>query len=254
MSEEVIVRSAAEARPAPATSDGAAFLQVIERASRDSSVDVAKMQALLDMRERVVAWEAEREFKAALSRLQPRLPRITKQGTIVVPAKDGRTGHRTPYAKYEDINKAVRPLLAEEGFSVSYSFEGNICHCTLSHRDGHSKIGSTPPLPMDNTGSKNAVQAVGSMMAYAKRYALCNALDIVTVEQDDDAAATGYLTEDQLNKVRDLILACDLSRDAERKFLELMDAPSVEQIQQSRFDAAMVALNKKYQQVQRSRR
>jgi hypothetical protein len=223
---------------------GDSFLAVIAAAARDPRVDVGKMQQLLEMRERVTAWEAEREFKAALSRIQPKLPRITKQGTIVVPGRDGKQGHRTPFAKYEDITKAVRPLLAEEGFSLSYSFEGNVCRCTLSHRDGHSKVASTPPLPMDKTGSKNDVQAVGSMMSYAKRYALCNVLDIVTVDQDDDAHLTGTITDDQALQIRDMISECGMDAARKAKLLEFAGAPSIEQIQRHAYERVIEALRK----------
>ncbi|HWR52945.1 MAG TPA: ERF family protein [Bryobacteraceae bacterium] len=229
---------------------GDAFLAVIAAAARDPQVDVGKMQQLLEMRERMIAKEAEREFVAALSRLQPKLPRITKQGTISVPGKDGRQGHKTPFAKYEDITKEVRPLLAEEGFSVSYSFDGSTCRCTLSHRDGHSKVASTPPLPMDKTGSKNDVQAVGSMMSYAKRYALCNVLDIVTVDQDDDAHLAGTITNEQALQIRDMISECGLNKERVTKLLAIAGVTTVEHIQKHQYDAIMESLRTTLRQKQ----
>ncbi len=236
----------------PATAQGDALLAVIAAAAQDPRVDVQKMQALLDMKLQIVRESAAQEFAVAMSRLQPKLPRIVKNGRIEF------NGASQPYAKYEDILKVCRPLLAEEGFSTTYSFEegpnGTVCICTVTHRGGHSKATRTPPLPMDKSGSKNAVQAVGSMMSYAKRYAFCNAFDIVTTDQDDDGNSTGYLGDEQIQKVYDLVNACEMTTAAQKKLLDFANADSIEHIQKRDYDRVMEALRRKLQNIQRGQR
>jgi hypothetical protein len=238
---------------------GDEFLSIIAGAAADPRVDVAKMQALLDMRLQLMRENAASEFAAAMARLQPRLPRILKSGMVDFTSQKTGVRQQTPYARYEDILKFVRPLLAEEGFSVSYSFadgpKGTTCTCTVSHRAGHSKATTTPPLPMDASGSKNAVQAVGSTMSYAKRYALCNALDIVTVDQDDDANGSNPLTDAEHGKLTELIEACGLDRNQRRMaaFLAFAGAKSVDAIQRQDFDRCLEALNGMYAAVQKAK-
>ena len=46
-------------------------------------------------------------------------------------------------------------------------------------------------LPVDTTGSKNAVQAVGSSTAYGKRYVMEALLNLTSRGQDDDGKRGG---------------------------------------------------------------
>jgi hypothetical protein len=226
-----------------APTEGAAFLNFLERAARDPGFSVDKVKELMEMRQRSIMWEAEREFKAAFARLQPQLPRIVKEGKITF------NGASQPYARYEDIDKAIRPLLSEEGFSVSFTFESGdtatVCRCKLAHRAGHSETTSTPPLPWDKSGSKNNVQAVGSTMAYAKRYALCNALNIVTVGQDNDGHGAAYIDEEQVMKLNDLIQDCQFSPARIQKVLDWQKADKIEHIQESHYKAVKEFLEEK---------
>src|SRR5208283_4848434 len=64
----------------------------------------------------------------------------------------------------------------------------------LTHREGHAETAETPPLLQDSSGLKNTVQAVGSSLAYGKRYALRAILPIVShapQDADDDGHGGG---------------------------------------------------------------
>jgi len=217
-------------------------LQIIADAVRDPNVDPAKMRGLLDMRMEIVKYDAEVEFKAAMARVQSRVPRINKLGKIVVPAKDGKTGHQTPYALYEDIDDAIRPLIQEEGFSESFTAEtttlGTVWRCIVSHRAGHSETYSCPALPPDQTGSKNQVQAVFSANSYAKRYLRTNIWNIITIGVDDDGRGAGYLDKEQIRIVCDLLNEAAIYPEDSRmkKFLEFAEADAVNHIQKHRFE------------------
>ena len=60
----------------PVTSESAAILSMIERAARDPSVDITKLQQLMDMRERVAARTAESDFDRALTAVQSAMGRV----------------------------------------------------------------------------------------------------------------------------------------------------------------------------------
>jgi len=190
------------------------FLEVIARAARDPSVDVSKMQALLDMRTQIRREDARQEFWGAMARLQPKLPRITKDGAILNYDKTVKSR----YARYEDIDAGLRPLLQEEGFSVFYrtDLRDKVLYVTavVAHTHGHAEE-TTVPVPIDvsatNSSGKairNAAQDMGSTISYGKRYALCAAFNVITVNEDDDAQgeAAKPITEEETRQIEDWLM------------------------------------------------
>jgi hypothetical protein len=186
--------------PAP-ISESDAFLAMIERAARDPSVDIDKMERLFAMRERMQAQQAKTAYLVALAEMQPKLPIVTKRGIINTNEKDERgakTGSQkamSKYALWEDINEAITPILKDGGFSLSF----RISHPTpdrvavaavLGHREGHTEE-TTLALPIDATGAKNNVQGWGSSVSYGKRYTALALLNISARGEDDDGNAAG---------------------------------------------------------------
>lgn len=179
------------------------LLNVIERASRDSTVDVSKLQALLEMSERVTRAQAKQEFTQALSAVAGELEPI---------ARDARNTHtNTRYAKLESIDSALRPIYSRHGFSVRYGSEpaaDGLVHvtCTLSHVGGHSEtLGLAAPVDAVGTGgktSKTGVQAIGSTVTYLRRYLLTMALNVTFMDEDDDGEASRRTTGQQQRGTR----------------------------------------------------
>lgn len=173
---------------------GTAMISMIERVARDPAIDIAKLERLLDMQERILAKNAEVAYARALSEMQADLPEIPERGVIRIKSKDGNNViQETPYALWEDINEAIRPQLAKHGFSLSFrtglSNDGRVSvTAVLLHREGHREE-TTMVLGHDATGSKNAVQAIGSSTSYGKRYATAALLNLTSrdmLEHDDD--------------------------------------------------------------------
>ncbi len=181
------------------------MMEVLSRAAADPKVDVAKLQALLDMQERIQRREAEVEFNAALARLMPMLPRIEKDGII----RDKSGAIRSKYARYETIDLIIRPLLAEEGFSISFDTEDSTAGFirvtgTLAHRMGHSRQSkiTVPTSSQVITGA----QAVGSAVSFCKRYICVNLLNIVTCEEDNDGQGDpSTISADQLLTIETML-------------------------------------------------
>ena len=185
-------------------SETAMVLGGITRAAMDPNINVEKLERLLAIQQTLLADQRRTAFDAALARLQAVLPQITKAGSIL----DGNGRVRNKFAKIEDIDVAIRPLCAEEGFSFSFDSKqvGNSIEYTgkLAHREGHSET-KTLTLPVDNGAGRNAVQSVGSTTSYARRYLLGMHLNLVTRDEDDDGmggASKGPITPDQVAELR----------------------------------------------------
>jgi len=170
-------------------SESAAIIQVIERAAMNPDVDIDKMERLLQMQERILNRQSHAAFSSALAMMQSELRSIQENGAITV-----NNVVRSKYAKFEDINDTVRPILQKYGFAVSFRVKQDTAMITvtgiLAHREGHSEetqIG----LPADTSGSKNNVQAIGSTISYGKRYAMCALLNITSRGEDDDGVGAG---------------------------------------------------------------
>lgn len=156
-----------------------AIMQMIERVVLNPEADMDKLDKMLDMQERVLNRNAKQAFTADLAAMQSELPLVGKAGE----------GHnKAKYAKLEDINEAIRPTLQKYGFAVTFRTKQSDKTLTvtaiLSHRMGHGEE-TDLILPLDTSGSKNAVQAVGSTISYGKRYALCLLLNISTGDDTD---------------------------------------------------------------------
>ena len=168
----------------PAVEQTSGLVRMIEQVCLNPEMDVEKLERMLDMQERVLDRQAEQSFQIAMAEMQAELPAIERNGQICIREKVQST-----FAKFEDINKAVLPILQKYGFSIT--FETNMAESAvhvigvLRHKDGH-KMSTMLPIPLDTSGSKNAVQAVGSSVSYGKRYVLSALLNITTTDDDDD--------------------------------------------------------------------
>lgn len=251
----VIDHNAGHSMAVPAPSEANAIVSIIERAARDPSVDIDKMERLMAMHERVVARNAQAAFDTALAELQPELPVISRRGLIEVRKKDsngdrnGAVQQSTPYALWEDINEGIKPVLHKYGFALTFrngmAADGRVTVTgILSHREGHREE-TTVTLQHDSSGSKNAVQATGSSYSYGKRYTATALLNITSRGEDDDGIAAGAersLSETQLAEVRRLIVAVDADIP---KFCTYMKVEKVEDIPAAQYDKAVRALNMK---------
>jgi len=173
------------------------LLAVIERAARDPSVDIDKMERLLAMQERVQEGRAKQAFTEAKIAMRPELPEVTMKGHIII--RDKQTNaitQDTPFARFEDIHDAVVPVLSRHGFDLKFrnglSADGKVQVTTiLTHIDGHEET-TDFVLPHDSSGSKNSVQAVGSSTSYGKRYGTLAILNIKVAGEDDDGERASY--------------------------------------------------------------
>jgi hypothetical protein len=228
-----------ETPPATDPASVASFISIIAEAARDTQVDVTKMEALLNLQERMMAKQAQIDFDVAFISMQAELPRITKDSSI-------KHNDRmiAKYAKYESIDEIIRPILIKHGFGLRYNTEptGNqiIVTATLSHKGGHS-ITDKIPLGIDASGAKNNVQGVGSTIAYGKRYLVGMLLNLVFEGEDDDGTKSGYvkISDERAAEIKDLLL--ETGSDV-KGFLKYIGAASVDEMNAKDFDRAVTTI------------
>lgn len=128
------------------------------------------------------------------------------------PAVKNRIGNNSKkYADFAAYASVVDPIIGKHGLSYRFrTSQDDRIHvtCVLSHRAGHREE-TTLSGPSDTTGSKNAIQAIGSTLTYLQRYTLVQALGLAAAGDDDGKAAgsvdSGPINEEQASKLRELI-------------------------------------------------
>jgi len=227
-------KRSAEPLPAPPSDSPSTVMALIERVALDPHADVEKLERLAGMYERLKAKEAELAFNGAKGRILKKLAgiKIVKNRPVLSDIDNGKQRgafEAFKYAPLEEIDKHLRPLLAEEEMDLSYSDEpcdggGILVRGRLKHLPGGHYEDSFMPAPPDTTGGKSNVQAVGSTNSFLRRYVACNIFNIVVVGDDDDGTG-GTIDEAQAKTIIELIKKAKVGP----KFLKYMRAQSVEE-------------------------
>jgi hypothetical protein len=181
------VMNAQQIAPMTPDDDSATVLSMISRAASDPAVDIDKLERLMAMRERMQARQSETEFNQAMNRAQGKMRRIATD------SDNPQT--RSKYASYAALDRVLRPLYVEEGFSLSFDNGDSpaetvrvLCH--VSHAGGHTRTYHTD-MPADGKGAKGGdvmtkTHASGSAMTYGMRYLLKMIFNVAIGEDDND--------------------------------------------------------------------
>ena len=220
---------------APPADSASTVLALIERVALDPGADAEKLGRMTAMYDALKAKEAELAYNAAKGRILKKLAgiKIVKNRSVLNEVDNAKPqrgiGEAFKYAPLEEIDKHLRPLLAEEEMDLSYSDEpaaggGLRIRGRLKHLRGGYYEDSFLSAPPDTTGGKSNVQAVGSTNSYLRRYVACNIFNIVVVGDDDDGNG-GTIDEAQGRTLLALIKKAKVGP----KFLKYMKARSVEE-------------------------
>lgn len=231
-------------REAAVSERPADLLSVIAAAVSDPRMDVDKMERLLAMHERIVERNATVAFESALSRLQAKLPQIDQSGVIL--GKD-RVTVRSRYAPLEDIDVIIRPMLAEEGFAISFDTEetegGKIRLLgKLSHKDGHS-VTKSLTLPIDKNEYRTAIQDHGSTVSFGRRYLIKMHLNLIEKYEDNGGQGIEPITQDQVRDIE--VMMSEIPDLNKRGFLDYMGVDHLKEIRAKDLKKAINALETK---------
>jgi len=147
---------------------------------------VETMEKLFGLREKVKAEYAKEEFMKAMSKFQRECPVIEK--TNPVKNKQGQIVYH--FANLGDIVTQVKKPLGDNELSYDFITEDLKdflkVTCVVTHALGHSKSSSFQ-IPIGTESFMTDVQKYGARVTFGKRYAFCNALGILTNDEDTDA-------------------------------------------------------------------
>ncbi len=199
-----------------------------------------------------MARQAEIDFNAAKGRILKKLAgiKIVKNRTVLYEIEKGKPQKGTyeafKYAPLEEIDKHLRPLLAEEDMDLSFSDDsrdggGVLLRGRLKHLPGGHYEDSFMPAPLDTSGGKTNVQGVGSSNSFLRRYVSCNIFNIVVVGDDDDGSG-GTIDAAQAKIIRELVISAGAD---EMRFLKFMKATTIDDIAFRDYRKAVSVLEKK---------
>lgn len=189
-----------EGAPVPATESGS-LLALIERAAKDPTVEIDKMERLFALHEKAVARQAESEFNDAMRLAQGKLRTVAR----------GKFNEQTQskYADLAAVNNIVMPVVSEYGLSITFGTDespitGHIRITAEVSKGGFSKR-YFADVPNDGVGikgnaNKTATHAFGSTVTYGRRYLLLLIFNISTADDDGNAssASTKIVTAEEI--------------------------------------------------------
>jgi hypothetical protein len=227
-----------------AQGEAAAVLSMIERAARDPAVDIAKIEKLMDMRERIESQQAERAFNIAMREAQGEMKMI---GTN---KKNDQTKSR--YATYDKLDAHLRPIYTKHGFSLSFDEADSPkpdyirIVCYVAHESGFTRT-YRKDMPADGKGAKGGdvmtkTHAAGAAASYGMRYLLKGIFNVAIGEEDRDGNAPAEataITPEQTGQLRELVESVDGDTTA---FCQHFKIETVGDLPAKRFDEAMKAV------------
>jgi hypothetical protein len=228
-------RSIAEV-PAATEMTPAALLSIAVK----QGADLEKMEKLMELQERWEANQAKKSYIKAMTAFKINPPEILKK--VKVEYLKTKYSHASLDHVTDEINKS----LSTHGLFASWSqtqAEGNITvTCKITHEDGYSEETSLT-AGADMSGSKNAIQGLGSTITYLQRYTILALTGLAAKGMDNDGkgAETEYVSDKQLSSIIDMINAKNID---DSLFLKHMGVESTDKIPASDFNRAMDVLKK----------
>lgn len=222
---------------APVPSVGQMLQTVIAKGVTNENVAI--LEKMMDLYERMEDKASEKQFNAAFCALQSELPVIV--ASSIIP-------NRGKYEKFEDVMRVVGPLLVNHGFSVSFTMdfkENRILEtCHLRHVAGHAQSNS---FAVRSGKADSDTQADCKAATTAKRNALLNCLNIVVrqdaLQNEDDASLEGSpISWEQVAYLKEQVLA---TGGNESSFLTLAGCATFEEITTGRYPVLVNALSMK---------
>jgi len=228
-------------------SEATALLHMIERVARDPSIDMNRLEPLLDRRDRVLASERQQAFDDAMAQAQQEMR------SVATDSANPQT--RSRYASYHAVDKVLRPIYTKHGFSLSFgTAEGApadhvriTCRVSRAGHREHYQI----DMPCDGAGAKGApvmtrTHAMGSASTYGRRYLLLMIFNVSIGEPDDDdgnaAGKVEVLSDEQTMRIANLIAETKSNIEL---FLKYVGVPSISDIPAAQYLQLLSMLERK---------
>ncbi len=229
-------------------SEIAVLMHMIERVMRDPGLDVARIEKLMEMYERISAQQAKQAYTKAMSAAQAEMEPVARD------MFNKQTNSK--YASLLALDHAVRPIYTKYGFGLSFDTgkadrEAEVrILCDVSHTAGHTQQHHID-IPADGKGAKGGdvmtrTHATISAVTYGRTGLLKMIFNIAVGERADDdgnaasaSKTNGCITQEQADSLRDLLEASGAPR---APFLKWAKVARVEDIQAKYFDSCINAI------------
>jgi hypothetical protein len=202
----------------------------------EKGADLDQLTKLMDMKERWEAAEAKKAFVVAMTRFRAECPPIQKT----------RETHQGKYAGLAETLDTIKGLMSECGLAHAWrteqNMEGVMVTCCVTHVLGHQECTSMT-APPDPSGSKNAIQAIGSTISYLERYTLMAILGMASTDQDTDGNVPPDLIS--ADEKAELVALIKETKADNPKFLRYLGVKSLDEMPAYKFEEAKAALEKK---------
>lgn len=212
-------------------------------AAMSKGMDLDKLERFMSLQNQWEEQEAKKAYTAAMAAFKRNPPKIEKDRHVRFETQKGTTEYK--HASLANVTEKINGALGEHGLSAAWVMvqenDKITVTCTITHKMGHSEETSLTASP-DISGTKNAIQAIGSTISYLQRYTILALTGLATGDMDTDGKTVEYISDKQVSILTDLIN--DTGAD-EAKFLAYMDIESMAKITTEQYSKAVAALRKK---------
>lgn len=204
--------------------------------------DIAVLEKLVALKERVEDRNAASEFTQALAAFQAECPPIQKKSEASIVTRSGGS-YKYRYAELDHIARVTRPVLVKHGFSYTWDSEMQgaalLCTCHLHHIGGHSRSAKFV-CPTDSASAMSSQQRHAAALTFSKRQSLIAVLGLTTTDADTDGASPEPISEEQVLQIDEWLSLLD--EDRRLRFLKYMGVAAVSTIKATDFDKAITSL------------
>jgi len=199
----------------------------------EKGADLATIEKFMDLKERHEASEAKKAYVVAMGQFRAEVPTIERT----------KKAHNSNYAGLAETISEISEALVNNGLSHSWKTDQDeksiSVTCCVTHVLGHQECTTLREFP-DTSGSKNAIQAIGSTVSYLQRYTLFSILGLASKDADTDGSdRVSFAQAEELEKLAD-----EAGVD-KAKFLVYFQAGSFNHIPAKQYKNAIAAIKAK---------
>lgn len=204
--------------------------------------DLAKIEKLMDLRERFEKNEARKAFHRAMSEF--------KKVPVVITKDRVNTQYKSKYAGIGNIVNTINAAMAPFGLNARWEFKQDdkiSVTCVLSHTLGHSESVTLFGVA-DTSGSKNALQQIKSTITYLESATFQAVTGIVASDSDEDddgnaaASSAPKITQTQAGDLEAMVIDTKADKSA---FFRYFKIAAFADLPASDFGKAIAMLQKK---------
>lgn len=204
------------------------------------------IEKMMDLAERNEKNEARKAYHRAMAQFKSNPPEIEKDKKVLFQAGGKEVGYS--HASLGNVAHKINKALSDCDLSASWTTKQDngaiTVTCRITHAQGHSEETSLTAAP-DLSGSKNAIQAMGSTISYLERYTVLALTGLATADMDDDGVKSETVEYITPKEAADIIQLMAATGTETGKFLEYLKEEAIDSIPASKLKMAMTALGTK---------